>query len=1374
MFLPHARRWPGIALGVAVLMIAAQGWHGDVLRESVRAPQLAKVTPVVGRHTPAPLDGRAPGARNGRPWEDVPGWDAMTPRERITTLLAKPFCLPNHGRLERLELALDALFVPKGPGGAGFKTFPPRANAEALLRQAEQMQQETGILPELVLYLAEQERTGQSRRILTDELLLRADAPEAVVGAATAAGCEAAHAVQGVAGYVVARDERMPGSTLLAAADLSRVAGISSARPMVAGGLKTMFTPNDPYFKNQWHLKNTHQVWGVAGVDANVTPVWDSYQGSGVVIGVLDTDLQTEHPDLSANFLPASSYDFLDGGQQSPDPQLWDVDSGHGTCVAGLAGASGNNGVGVSGVAPQASLAGIRMVGYGTSDATEVQALGYANDVIAIKNCSWGLPIYLPSQLGILSDDDVNALASAVTQGRGGKGVILTFAAGNDYQQLGLQSSKAGFPGSIYVCAVGAVNSSGVRSYFSEFGAHLLTCSPSSGGSLDPGMWTTDLMDSNGINSGTGEPYGDGNYTSGFTGTSAATAVVSGVVALMLQANPELGWRDVKEILLRSGTKLAPTDPDWVSRSGGTAALPAIKHNHQYGGGMINAVNAVNLAKSWINLAPMPASPISESFAGSQAIPDYSATDTTVSLDFTGDTPTRVEQVEVTVNMQHQFRGDVSIDLVSPAGTVSHLVAVSSQDSDPGGYSNYTFSSARHWGESSLGVWKVIFRDMVRGNIGSVTGVTINLWGVPCAPVQITQPPQDQVVGIGGGASFSVAAAGPLDLSCQWSKNAIKITGGTAATYELAKVTTASAGAYSVQVSNLTGRQTATASLGVVDTTPHPVTLNQGGTLVLQATAAGPGIQYLWNKNGTSLTDDPAGRITGTGTAKLTVKNIATSDADVYTCTVTVGTAALSTGDYTVTVRVKPQIADGFQFTTASVSAGLVIPVPVNVPGTGIDGYPTKFTISGLPSGLTYNSLAGVITGTPNVSGSFTITITVSNAAGSGVTVKQTLVVQPLAATAVGTFNGLVAPNTTGNGNLGGTISVVTQPTGTLTGRLTMGATAYALTGRLNATLSAAPTATLAISRGAKLLPLRVLFSIDTGNGHLTGTVDDTTPTFTTTLEAWQNPYGVLKAGAIATTYNAWIDPPVDSTLPQGASYGTLVVNTVGTATWSGTLADGTAVTRTTTIGPYGDVPLQFMLYASTGSFQGWLNAAVPDSGANTLTGTMGWLKNPQPGASTTRSYKSGFSIPALTVTGGQYVKPASDTILWGLPNAADNAALAFTDGGISSAADAQDLMLKTFSLLPASTVQLPQPNPTVLTLAVNATTGRFAGSAVLKDATPGIVSRPLAFSGIIVSSQAKGRGFFTLSQLPNTATSPILSGAVDLSSAVGGGGAGQ
>ena len=779
MFLPYARRWPGIALGVAVVAAAYLSWQSPP-RKTVVSPS-PEPRPAVAAGRPAPT---VPGLHSGLPWEDVQGWTALPPRERLATLLASPFGLRSHGQVEHLTLARDELYLPKS---GSLKSVPLQADSTALLRLAEKLGVQGGEQPRLVFYLSGEAPSVLTRRILSDTLLLHASgAPEPVVAAASGAGCVKVRAMGGVPGYVVAHDQHFPGSALLAAADLSRQAGVDSALPVLGRAIQKMSGVNDPtidpFFKYQWHLKNTKQIYGaVAGTDVNVSPVWTAgIQGRGVVIGILDEAVEVSHPDLSPNYTPSLSYNFvLD--QDAPQPLPGD---NHGTCVAGVAVADGGNGVGLSGVAPQASFASLQLMStMGTGEQSleisfddwQVSALGYRNDAIAIKNNSWGISLS-PSMLGPESDAMLDALKSAATIGRAGRGVILNFAAGNGYDSgfgvFPAQGNKSALANSIYVCAIGSVSASGVRPPMAEYGAHLLACGPSAGPS-DPGIATTDRVGvpgDTGYNPGTsGGDLPDQGYTNTFNGTSAAAAAVSGVEALMLQANPYLGWRDVKEILLRCGKQVNPTNKDWVSRPGGSTTLPPIKHNHQYGGGLVDATSAVGMASAWINLAPLGA-PLTKSFTGpSQPIPDASATGTPVTLDFTQDTPTRVEQVEVVVSMTHPVRGQVAIDLVSPAGTVSHLALADPTDwgSD---YPGWTFTSVRHWGESSAGAWKVIFYDGVPGSTGTVDGVVVRLYGAPSVPVTLSQPPQDMVASLGGPASWTATGAGTRDFSWQWSK----------------------------------------------------------------------------------------------------------------------------------------------------------------------------------------------------------------------------------------------------------------------------------------------------------------------------------------------------------------------------------------------------------------------------------------------------------------------------------------------------------------------------------------------------------------------------------------------------------------------------
>ena len=160
---------------------------------------------------------------------------------------------------------------------------------------------------------------------------------------------------------------------------------IESFSPLIEKVFSPKFEPNDPYFDDQWHLYNSGQTSGVAGEDANVMGVWDSFNGSGVVISVIDDGVEHSHPDLSDNYVSVHSYDWC-GDDSDPDPNSSD---GHGTAVAGVAAGTGNNSIGVTGAAFGASIAGHRLIACGFSDSTGADALSYHNGGIDIYSNSW-------------------------------------------------------------------------------------------------------------------------------------------------------------------------------------------------------------------------------------------------------------------------------------------------------------------------------------------------------------------------------------------------------------------------------------------------------------------------------------------------------------------------------------------------------------------------------------------------------------------------------------------------------------------------------------------------------------------------------------------------------------------------------------------------------------------------------------------------------------------------------------------------------------------------------------------------------------------------------------------------------------------------
>lgn len=486
--------------------------------------------------------------------------------------------------------------------------------------------------------------------------------------------------------------------------------------PLVSRQLfKRSSIPNDEFFSKQWYLLNSGQSFGTPGLDANVVNVWDNFRGAGVTIGIVDDGIDTTHPDLADNYDANSSFDF---NFNDPDPTPFNRDS-HGTSVAGIAAGRGFNGIGISGAAPQAKLAGLRLLADDVTGFQEASALGHKTQVIDISNNSWG-----PADVGVLSP--INSLAKAalrqgVTSGRGGLGTIYTWAGGNGKEDND-NSNYDGYANSRFVTAVGAVDNNGVQSFFSEPGANLLVSAYSS--SEDVGIFTTDLEGTDGAS--------PTDYDPNFGGTSASTPLVSGVVALMLDANPNLTWRDVQHILVQSSTRVDPFDSGWTKNAAG------FSHNPKYGFGAINAEAAVNLATTWVNVGPEVAGSTNE-IQVQRVIPDNDTFGVISTIDVKHDI--NIETVEVVVNATIEERGDLQIELISPSGVSSILADARDEDDDPN-IETFTFSTKRNWGENTQGKWQLIVRDLIDDNNNNNNVVsTFDSWELNFYGTGLATPP---------------------------------------------------------------------------------------------------------------------------------------------------------------------------------------------------------------------------------------------------------------------------------------------------------------------------------------------------------------------------------------------------------------------------------------------------------------------------------------------------------------------------------------------------------------------------------------------------------------------------------------------------------
>jgi len=494
--------------------------------------------------------------------------------------------------------------------------------------------------------------------------------------------------------------------------------------PMVEQDLDLRYEPDDPYYESgdQWYLDNYGQNGGTSGIDLNTQAAWNEFTGNGIVIGVVDDGIDYDNPDLSPNFLSQYSYDYCGNDTNvmpvdSYDDGFDEVDW-HGTAVAGIVAGKGDNNIGIAGVAYNASLVGLRLVAgdcsfeyaedYMPNDEAVANTFVHEMDVIDIYTNSWG-PADTGTILGGAGPLAIAALEMGTSQGRDGLGAIYTWANGNGLDDKD-QSNKDSFANSRYTISVGAVDWQGEQTWYSETGSNMLVSAPSNNYGGDPAIFTTDVSGSDGDQSG--------DYTSNMGGTSAATPMVAGVVALMLEANQNLTWRDVQHILVQTSSKVDSDHPGWFQTEAGHW------YNHAYGYGLVDATAAVNMAKSWqtvdselvVNAGMVTVDTY---------IPDNS--DNGISSTVIVNQSINIESVEVMVDVWHDWRGDLGLFLTSPNGIVSELVREHNDGGDH--YEDWIFTSVVHWDENSFGEWTLKVNDTDSSYTGEFRSWNLTFYG---------------------------------------------------------------------------------------------------------------------------------------------------------------------------------------------------------------------------------------------------------------------------------------------------------------------------------------------------------------------------------------------------------------------------------------------------------------------------------------------------------------------------------------------------------------------------------------------------------------------------------------------------------------------
>ena len=342
----------------------------------------------------------------------------------------------------------------------------------------------------------------------------------------------------------------------------------------------------------QWHLAKTKI--GDMAVDAhiNIEQAWQITRGQGVTIAIIDDGIDLDHPEFAGRIR-----DPFDATENSDNPRPKTKEDNHGTACAGMACAAGLQG-GASGTAPEATLLPIRLLS-GLGSMAEANAFAWAADHGAdVISCSWGPsdgewwnpsdPVH--NRRTVLPDSTRLAMEYALQKGRGGRGCIILFAAGNGNEDT-KNDGYVAYPG---VITVAACNDTGRRSVYSDYGDAIWVAFPSGdyawkpfdhAAPLSQGLHTTDRSGAEG--------YDAGDYMSIFGGTSGACPGMAGVVALMLAANPNLRPPEIKAILRRSCVQIDQAGGDYDANG----------HSPWYGYGRVDAGLAVKNAHQEAQLA---------------------------------------------------------------------------------------------------------------------------------------------------------------------------------------------------------------------------------------------------------------------------------------------------------------------------------------------------------------------------------------------------------------------------------------------------------------------------------------------------------------------------------------------------------------------------------------------------------------------------------------------------------------------------------------------------------------------------------------------------------------------------------------------------
>ncbi|XP_062985426.1 proprotein convertase subtilisin/kexin type 5 isoform X2 [Elgaria multicarinata webbii] len=470
-----------------------------------------------------------------------------------------------------------------------------------------------------------------------------------------------------------------------------QVVKIRIKRDYKSGGIQSMFF-NDPKWQSMWYMHCSDNT-NLCQSDMNIVGAWRrGYTGKNIVVTILDDGIERTHPDLAQNYDPDASFD-VNGNDIDPMPR-YDAsnENKHGTRCAGEVAATANNSHCVVGIAFNARIGGVRMLDGDVTDMVEAKSLSLNPQHIHIYSASWG-----PDDDGKTVDGPASltrqAFENGVRTGRNNLGSIYVWASGNGGRSKD-HCSCDGYTNSIYTISISSTAESGRKPWYLEECASTLATTYSSGESYDRKIITTDLRQ---------------RCTDSHTGTSASAPMAAGIIALALEANRLLTWRDIQHIIVRTSRAGHLIANDWKTNAAG------YKVSHLYGFGLMDAEAMVLEAEKWTTVPPQHVCVENTDRQIKTIRPDnirngpdngvrsiYKATGC---ADNANHHVIYLEHVVVRITITHPRRGDLAIYLTSPSGTRSQLLANRLFDHSMEGFKNWEFMTTHCWGEKATGDW---------------------------------------------------------------------------------------------------------------------------------------------------------------------------------------------------------------------------------------------------------------------------------------------------------------------------------------------------------------------------------------------------------------------------------------------------------------------------------------------------------------------------------------------------------------------------------------------------------------------------------------------------------------------------------------------